>query len=158
MKKEETQNFENLKLEDFYDIIIDINSIKNVNKEGWKVEFNEKGLEKYKKHSCYKNKEKEQKSITVGVVGNNNKGKSFLLSRISKIKLLFGTSIQTKGLSVKYPELENYKGRQIILLDSAGLETPVLKKFNNEDTDENDKENMINENQEKKMMNPILIN
>ena len=68
--------------------------------------------------------------ITIGVLGNNNKGKSFLLSKISKIKLLTGTSIQTKGLSVKYPELQGYAGRQIILLDSAGLETPVLRKNN----------------------------
>ena len=146
-KKEEIQNFNNSKIEDFYDIVIDINSIKNVNKEGWKVKFNEKGLKKYQKYN-YSNKDLEQNengSITIGVVGNNNKGKSFLLSKISKIKLLTGTSIQSKGLSFKYPELENYKGRQLILLDSAGLETPVLKKMNIENKNiENDNENNIN--------------
>ena len=36
--------------ENFYDIIIDINSIRRVNQEGWKVKFNEKGLERYKKY------------------------------------------------------------------------------------------------------------
>ena len=87
----------NKKFEDFYDIIININSIRNVNKEGWKVKFTKNGLEKYKR---YKNKE----LITLGVLGNNNKGKSFLLSKISKINLLTGTSIQTEGLSVKYPD------------------------------------------------------
>ena len=45
LKTEELQI--NPKFEDFYDIIIDINSIKNINKEGWKVEFNKKGEEKY---------------------------------------------------------------------------------------------------------------
>jgi len=151
-KKEEILNFNNSKIEDFYDIVIDINSIKNVNKEGWKVKFNEKGLEKYQEHGYNPEDkvEKGQKSITIGVVGNNNKGKSFLLSKISKIQLLTGTSIQTKGLSVKYPELENYKGRQLILLDSAGLETPVLKKINIESQkNEKENENQIDEFQEK---------
>ena len=111
--------------EDFYDIVIDINSIKRVNTDGWKVKFTENGLKKY-------NEYKDKDLITIGVIGNNNKGKSFLLSKISKIDLLTGTSIQTEGLSVKYPDLKGYEKRQIILLDSAGLETPVLKSDNNE--------------------------
>ena len=119
-KVEELRNYKTSKFEDFYDIIIDINSIKSVNTEGWKVKFDQKGLDKY-------NKYKDTELIIISVIGNNNKGKSFLLSKISKIKLLFGTSIYTQGLSVKYPELKGYKGRQLILLDSAGLETPVLK-------------------------------
>ena len=119
-KVEELRNFKTSKFEDFYDIIIDINSIKSVNTEGWKVKFDQKGLDKY-------NKYKDTELIIISVIGNNNKGKSFLLSKISKIILLFGTSIYTQGLSVKYPELKGYKGRQLILLDSAGLETPVLK-------------------------------
>ena len=102
----------------FYYVIIDINSIRNVNKGGWKVIFTDNGLNKYQNY-------KGKPLITQGVIGNNNKGKSFLLSKISKIKLLTGTSIQTKGLSVKYPDLKDHKGRQIILLDSAGLETPL---------------------------------
>ena len=122
-KTEEIRNHNDAKMEDFYDIIIDINSIKNVNKEGWKVIFNEQGLKKY-------NTYKDEELITIGVIGNSNKGKSFLLSKISKIKLLTGASIQTKGLSVKYPDLKGYEGRQLILLDSAGLETPVLGKSN----------------------------
>ena len=37
-----------------------------------------------------------------------------------------GTSIRTEGLSIKYPDLGIYKNRRITLLDSAGLETPVI--------------------------------
>ena len=33
-------------------------------------------------------------------------------------------------MSIKYPELEKYKNRRIVLLDSAGLETPVIKENN----------------------------
>ena len=69
----------------------------------------------------------KDKVLKIGVIGNSNKGKSFVLSKISKIALPSGTSIKTEGLSIKYPELEVYKDRKIVLLDSAGLETPVLK-------------------------------
>ena len=66
----------------------------------------------------------KEKVLKIGVIGNSNKGKSFALSKISKIPLPSGTSIKTEGLSIKYPILED---RKIVLLDSAGLETPVLK-------------------------------
>ena len=104
---------------DFYDVIVDIKSIKDINK-GWKVKMSKKAEEEYE---TYKN----QEVIKIGVIGNSNKGKSFLLSRISKIHLPSGTSIRTEGLSIKYPELEEFKDRKIALLDSAGLETPVMK-------------------------------
>ena len=48
-KTDELKYHLNPKFEDFYDIIIDINSIKNVNKEGWKIKFNEK----YHKENTY---------------------------------------------------------------------------------------------------------
>ena len=104
---------------DFYDVIIDIKSIKDI-KKGWEIKMNERGKKKYYEY-------KGMKIIRIGVIGNSNKGKSFLLSKISKIKLPSGTSIRTEGLSIKYPELEGYTDRKIVLLDSAGLETPVLK-------------------------------
>ena len=103
---------------DFYDVIIHIDSIKDINK-GWRIEFNEKTKEKYESF-------KNQKIIKIGIIGNSNKGKSYLLSKISKLPLPSGTSIRTEGLSIKYPELEKCKDRKIVLLDSAGLETPVL--------------------------------
>ena len=104
---------------DFYDVIIDIKSIRDINK-GWEVKMSKKAEEEYETY-------KSQEVIKVGVIGNSNKGKSFLLSRISKIHLPSGTSIRTEGLSIKYPELEEFKDRKIALLDSAGLETPVMK-------------------------------
>ena len=47
-------------------------------------------------------------------------------------------SIRTEGLSIKYPEWKEYKNKKIILLDSAGLETPVIKD-NKEDIIDNKK-------------------
>ena len=159
-KSDEIQNYNKLQFEDFYDIVININSIKNVNKLGWKVKFNEKGLNKYKEHIDQKN----LMSITLGVIGNSNKGKSFILSKISEINLLSGTSIQTEGLSVKYPDLSGHEKRQLILLDSAGLETPVLKANNKEKEKEykneikNDNNNLIDNNiQNNEIINENLI-
>ena len=116
---------------DFYDLIVCINSIKEIN-NGWNIEMSPKAKENYEKF-------KSQKIIKIGIIGNSNKGKSFLLSKISKIQLPSGTSIRTEGLSIKYPDLVTFKDRKIALLDSAGLETPVLK------IDKNIKEEKINE-------------
>ena len=114
---------DNIKSEEFYDIIINIKSIKEMIK-GWEIKMTKIGQLRFEE---YKNK----KALIIGVLGNSNKGKSFLLSKISKIKLPYGTSIRTEGLSIKYPELEKYKNRKIILLDSEGLEGPLI--FNNEE-------------------------
>ena len=113
-KRKEIEESKKEKMEKFYDVIINITSIKGVNKEGWDIKFDEEGLAKYKE---YKNKD----SIIIGVLGNNNKGKSFLLTKLSKIRLFSGANIHTEGLSVKYPDLTEYTERNLILLDSAGL-------------------------------------
>ena len=78
-------------------------------------------------------KHKNEELIRIGVIGNSNKGKSFILSKISKIPLPSGTSIKTEGLSIKYPDLKKYINRKIVLLGSAGLETPVLKNLDDDE-------------------------
>ena len=128
---------------DFYDVIIDIKSIKDI-KKGWEIKMNERGKKKYYEY-------KGMKIIRIGVIGNSNKGKSFLLSKISKIKLPTGTSIRTEGLSIKYPELEGYTDRKIVLLDSAGLvidngnQSQNLKKDLKEYFKEKSREKLITE-------------
>ena len=118
-RKENTQLNRETNFTDFYDVIIDIKSIKDISK-GWKIKMSEKAKQNYDNY-------KKEENLKIGIIGNANKGKSFLLSKISKIKLPSSTSIRTEGLSIKYPELEGYENRKIVLLDSAGLETPVLK-------------------------------
>ena len=128
---EKKSELKKVKEEEFYDIIIDINSILAL-REGWKIEFTEKGKEKY---DNYKN----DLLIKIGIVGNVNIGKTFILSKLSKIVLPTGTSISTKGLSIKYPDLEDGQDyRKYILLDSAGLENPILidEKENEEENDQ----------------------
>ena len=117
---------------DFYDVVVQIDSIKSI-KKGWKICMTERGKKNYEKY-------KNEKIVKIGVVGNANKGKSFLLSKISKMSLPSGMSVKTEGLSIKYPELKGNQNRRIVLLDSAGLETPVLDsgKNNLEGKDKNE--------------------
>ena len=127
---DKSKQFQNQKLENFYDVIIDIDSIKHLD-IGWKIKMSEKGKENYEKY-------KKQNCRKIGVIGNENKGKSTILQRISNFNLPTGVSIKTEGLSIKYPEMEDYPNLDVVLLDSAGLETPVLKyEINNDKDNEN---------------------
>ena len=98
-----------------YDIIIDINSLRNLNKIGWEIKY-PKGKEEYERKM-------KMDTIVIGVIGNRNKGKSFILQKLSGYKVPQGYSIITEGLSIKYGEEEDHC---IAILDSAGKETPLL--------------------------------
>ena len=102
----------------FYDTIIDFDSLKISCKEkGFNVIFSENGYQNYEER-------KKQNSTIVGVIGNANKGKSYILSKISNEELPRGYSVATKGISVKYSKIEI---RPLIILDSAGSETPLIQ-------------------------------
>lgn len=105
------------KLECFYDIIINIDSLRNLYK-GWKVKFTEQGKKNYEIM-------KEKEVLTVGILGNRNSGKTFILSKLSGVDLPVG--INTEGISIKYPRMEKDKPANYILIDSAGFENPLLE-------------------------------
>ena len=109
-------NYDKTNYIDGYDIIVDIKSFKPLLKNGWKIKFpNNKNI--YEKN-------KTKPTIIVGVVGNGNKGKSFVLQKLSNYKIPEGFAIKTEGLSIKFSEIEN---KNIAILDSAGQETPLLE-------------------------------
>ena len=137
IKKVDELLLENEKREEFYDVIINIQSIVGL-KKGWEIKMNEDGIKKY---NTYKDKE----LMSIGVIGNRNQGKSFLLSKISKIPLITGANIRTEGLSIKYPDTIKFKNRNFILLDSAGFENPVLMEDFNADAKIEQKDNNQNE-------------
>ena len=128
-----------------YDIIIDIQSIKDLPKKGWKIKYpNENGKDYYMK-------KKKEKTIIVGVIGNRNKGKSFLLEKLSGYEIPIGFNIKTEGLSVRYAKKRNHN---IAILDSAGQETPLYKEYNyNNENNEN-----LNNNEEEKNENESILN
>ena len=103
---------------DFYDIIVPIQSINDVTK-GWEIRLSDRCKNDYQKLI-------NEEALRIGIIGNSNKGKSFFLSKLAQMDLPSGSSIKTEGLSIKYPDLKDHPNRKIILLDTAGLETPVL--------------------------------
>ena len=126
-------------IQDAYDIIIGINSILSLNKEGWNIKY-PKGKDDYEK-KCNK------KSIIIGVLGNRNKGKSFILGKLSGYDVPQGFAIKTEGISIRFGEKEDHC---IAILDSAGQEVPLLNIDENKNKDENNEEkqdlNNINDN------------
>ncbi len=144
--------------EKYYDIIIDIDSFTKLFIDGWELMYTEKGEKNYEL--------KKVKNLTVvGVIGNKNKGKSYILQKISGNKLPLGYSVSTKGISILYPKNLN---QNIILLDSAGFEDPLLeipgvyeleitneeekKKFEEDLTKINDEIKTANNNKDKKTL------
>lgn len=83
--------------------------------EGWPIKWNLKRKEIIEKI-------KNEKLLKVGALGNGNVGKSFLLSRLFSVKIPSGYSVITEGLSLKFNEKEFYT-----ILDSSGLQTPLIK-------------------------------
>ena len=110
--------------------------------------MNETGLKNYEKH-------KTTKVINIGVMGNSKKGKSFILSKISKINFPSDQNIRTEGLSVKYPELEIHKNRKIAFLDSPGLDTPVL--YSEYPKMDNNEKEIIKENSREKLFTELFL-
>ena len=99
-----------------YDLEININSFSGILK-GWDLTFNgEEGKQNYKE-AC------ENYVKIFSVIGNKNRGKSFLLSKISGRPIKNGFSETTKGLSLSYPKNCN----NMLLLDSVGFESPILE-------------------------------
>ena len=76
------------------------------------------------------NKEKQktkEKLERIEVVGNGNRGKSFILSKLTNFKV--PSSIKTEGISIKYPDMKTKDGKGIIIIDSLGFETTLLELF-----------------------------
>ena len=59
---------------EFYDLILDFSKFEQLKEGGWRIIWGKEGKEKYER--C-RNKD----NVVVGVIGNKNKGKSFLLSK-----------------------------------------------------------------------------
>ena len=103
---------------EFYDIIGNINSIQNVSTDGWDFYMNEEGAK------IDQSKDISER-LVIGVLGNRNKGKSFILQALSGAALKTGTTINTIGLSIKY--LDN----KYVLLDCNGSDSPLLGEYKN---------------------------
>ena len=110
-----------------YDLVVDIKSIYELNK-GWKIYH----YGKKDNISRTKNYDPKEKYI-ISVIGNANRGKTFLLRLLSTFEALnevSKNSITTLGLSMKFP-----KEKEFILLDTVGFNAPLLIDEYNEKKD-----------------------
>ena len=137
-KKRSSLEFLDNKALNFYDVVIEIDSINKLTKSGWKINYNEDRKEIYDKIV-------KERTLKIGVLGINNVGKSYILGLISKIVIPTGYSVETKGISIKYSEGEKYSDKNICLLDSAGFETPLLNDeiFEDEENKDNHYEKLV---------------
>lgn len=103
------------RLLDFYDIIINLDSLNNIN-TGWKILMNEKGKNFIKKNNPLAN-------LVIGFLGNINSGKTFLSQKITDEYL--EKEVNTIGLNIKITK-ENY-----VLIDPAGSASPLYGEFQN---------------------------
>ena len=115
MKVIQSNNEEKFDENEGYDIVIDITSMNDLKSGGWAIKY-PKGKEEYERKM-------KMDTIVIGVIGNRNKGKSFILQKLSGYEVPQGYSVVTEGLSIKYGEEEDHC---IAILDSAGKETPLL--------------------------------
>ena len=111
-----------------YDIVLCADSIKNLTNVGWKIKYNKIGGKE-----AYEDLKKKE-TIVVGVVGNGNKGKSFLLKKLSNYQVPMGYNVKTEGLSIIYGKTDK---QNLAILDSAGQETPLLIQNRNDNNNAN---------------------
>ena len=64
--------------------------------------------QKYPKGKDEYLRKSKKKTIIIGVIGNGNKGKSFILGKLSKYDISQGFTIKTEGLSIRYGEKDDY--------------------------------------------------
>ena len=119
-----------------YDVIIDITSIRFLKDSGWNILFTGNQNRKTELRETIK---LTKKSI-VSILGHSNRGKTYILQKISGETLNPGFQIQTLGLSIKIPQ-----GRNMILLDTAGTNAPLLVDEKDDKDDPRNKPNFQKE-------------
>ena len=95
-----------------YDVIIDSSSIKNLNTTGWKIIYS--GNKKEKREMI----ELKEKTI-ISFLGPENRGKTYLLQKLTESNIEPGYQTRTKGVNMKFHD-------DIIFLDIPGPNSPLL--------------------------------
>ncbi|CAF4718755.1 unnamed protein product, partial [Rotaria socialis] len=101
-----------------YDVIIHIQSLKDLVKNGWEITVH--NTAKMAKPS--KTVTEYEASLTVGMLGSYNRGKSYLLNQLCKTQFPSGRLLPTDGISIT---ASRETVANLIFLDTAGTDTPV---------------------------------
>ena len=92
--------------------------MKNLTKEGWDILMNKKGQK-------ISESEEEENKLIIGVIGNRNKEKSFMLHALLGEQLITRATISTIRARIKYSE------NKFVLLDCDGSESSLLGEYAN---------------------------
>ena len=133
-KIEEEKNF-NKDLYKLYNMVIKIDSMDQLTKEGWQI------IRKEAKKINDKNVKGKQVSI-ISVLGNKNTGKSFILHLLTGKKIPNGYTVTTEGLSLIIPE-------DGVIDVTGSIPTPLSQKLVQMDKDLKTREEIS------KAMNPM---
>ena len=101
-----------------YDLIIYCNSLEKIKNNGWYYRMSE-DFEKRKK----------EKVTCIGIIGDANAGKSYILNKLTNLgntEKYAGIDIKTEGLSCKYHQFPNDKN-WYLLFDTEGNSEPLIK-------------------------------
>jgi hypothetical protein len=99
---------------DFYDEELKIERIEDIIQDGWEINIK----------NNYNN---SNDFVKIGIIGETKKGKTYVLQKIINKVIDKKEIIPTKGLSIKYPKEDDIQNsRNFILLDTAGIEKPLL--------------------------------
>ena len=113
VEKEKNYNRDMQKL---YNMIIKVDSMDQLTKEGWKI------INKIKENRI----DIDKKVSIISVLENKNAGKSFILHLLTGKNIPNGYTVTTEGLSFIMPEEGDNRGDNYILIDTAGTESPLL--------------------------------
>ena len=131
----------NQEMNNLYNMIISINSMKQLTNKGWEVKINSKtSLTEYL----------DKMVALVSVLGNKNSGKSFILHLLTGKNIPNGFTVTTEGLSFIIPDNDKNKDDNFILIDTAGTESPLLYD-DDEEKEEKGEKKEIKENKNKKL-------
>ena len=134
-----------------YDAIYSCESIKELYSNGWDYTLYKEYIRRIRKDENDK-EEKEDKEVNEGrkfcplcIIGETNKGKTFILNLLTNNQLESGIEYKTKGISCKFTNFNEENDpdetteKKFLLFDTAGRSEPLLidpekkKQFNDED-------------------------
>ena len=108
-----------------YNMVIKLNSMDQLINDGWKITKAKSDI-----------KEDLEKLVAiVSVLGNKNSGKSFILHLLTGKDIPNGYTVTTEGLSFIIPDNDKNKNDNFILIDTAGIESPLLSEDAKEEKD-----------------------
>ena len=119
-----------------YNMVIKLNSMDQLINDGWKITKAKSDIKE----------DLEKRVAIVSVLGNKNSGKSFILHLLTGKDIPNGYTVTTEGLSFIIPDNDKNKNDNFILIDTAGIESPLLSEDAKEEKDKKNK----NEKEEKK--------